>query len=47
MYTKTESYLLDEMKKLVVRYQNPAVYMEQFLTIKQEGDENVRHTCQD
>ena len=32
-----------EMKKLVVRYQNPAVYVEEFLTIKQEGEESIRH----
>ena len=28
LYQKTEADLLDEMKKLVVRYQNPAVYVE-------------------
>ena len=30
------------MNNLVVRYQNPAVYVEEFLSMKQEGDENVR-----
>merc|ERR1711888_16076 len=31
------------MKKLLVTYQNPAVYVEEFLTTKQEGGESVRH----
>ena len=43
LYSKTEADLLAEMKKLVVRYQNPAVYVEEFLTIKQEGEESIRH----
>ena len=30
LYSKTEKELLAEMKKLVVRYQNPAVYVEEF-----------------
>ena len=34
---------MGEMKKLVVKYQNPAVYVEEFLTTKQEGGESVRH----
>ena len=34
---------MDGMKKLVVKYQNPAVYMEEFLTMKQEGDKSIRH----
>ena len=43
LYSKTEVDLLGEMKKLVVKYQNPAVYVEEFLTTKQEGGESVRH----
>ena len=43
LYDKTKADLLDEMKKLMVRYQNPAVYVEEFLTMKQEGDKNIRH----
>ena len=43
LYDKKEVDLLDEMKKLVVRFQNPAVYVEEFLTMKQEVDENTRH----
>ena len=31
------------MKKPVVRYQNPAVYVEDVLLINEEGDENIRH----
>ena len=34
LYNKTEVELLGEMKKLVVKYQNPAVYVEEFLTTK-------------
>ena len=33
LYQKTEADLLDEMKKLMVRYQNPAVYVEELLSI--------------
>ena len=43
LYSKTEKELLAEMKKRVVRYQNPAVYVEEFLRIKQEGEESIRH----
>merc|ERR1712055_341122 len=35
--------LLNEMKKIVVKHQNPAVYVEEFLTTKQEAGEGVRH----
>ena len=43
LYEKTEVDLLEKMKNLLVRYQNPAVYVEEFLTMKQEGDENIIH----
>ena len=42
LYNKTEVELLGEMKKLVVKYQNPAVYVEEFLTLKQ-GKESLKH----
>ena len=42
-YNETEGVLLLEMKKLVVKFQNPAVYVEEFLTTKQEVGESVRH----
>ena len=43
LYNEDEVVLLREMKKLVVKFQNPAVYVEEFLTTKQEGGESVRH----
>merc|ERR1711895_254984 len=43
LYKETEGVLLHEMKKLVVKFQNPAVYVEEFLTTKQEVGESVRH----
>ena len=43
LYNEAEVVLLREMKQLVVKFQNPAVYVEEFLTIKQEGGESVRH----
>ena len=38
LYQKSEAHLFDEMKKLVVRYrtQDPTVYVEEFLSMKQE-----------
>ena len=43
LYNEAEVVLLREMKKLVVKYQNPAVNVEEFLTTKQEGGKSVRH----
>ena len=40
---RRQTYLIEEMKKLVVKYQNPAVYEEEFLNLKQEDGEGVRH----
>ena len=34
LYKETEGVLLHEMKNLVVKFQNPAVYVEEFLTTK-------------
>ena len=42
-YEETEAVLLVEIKNLVVKFQNPAVYVEEFLTTKQEVGESVRH----
>ena len=42
-YDEAEVVLLREMKQLVVKFQNPAVYVEEFMTIKQEAGEGVRH----
>merc|ERR1712105_340201 len=43
LYNEAEVVLLCELKKLVVKFQNPAVHVEEFLTTKQEGGESVRH----
>ena len=43
LYNESEMVLLNEMKKIVVKHQNPAVYVEEFLTTKQEAGEGVRH----
>ena len=32
------------MKELVVQYQNPAVYVQEFLAMSQQPDEGVRHS---
>ena len=42
-YDEAETVLLHEMKQLVVKFQNPAVYVEEFMTIKQEVGESVRN----
>ena len=43
LYNETEVVLLNEMKRIVVKFQNPAIYVEEFLTTKQEAGEGVRH----
>ena len=43
LYDEAEAVLLREMKQLVVKFQNPAVYIEEFMTTKQEAGEGVRH----
>ena len=42
-FTLTEAQLLDHMKNVAVRYQNPAVFVQQFLSLSQQQDEGVRH----
>ena len=38
-----EKVLLEHMKQLAVEYQNPAVYVQEFLDISQQPDEGIRH----
>ena len=38
IYSKSERELLAKMKKLMVKYQNPAIYVEEFLSTRQEGE---------
>ena len=42
-FDKTEDQLLALMKQLAVRYQNPAVHVQEFLSLSQSQDEGVRH----
>ena len=42
-FEKTEAELLALMKQLAVRYQNPAVHVQDFLSLTQSQDEGVRH----
>ena len=42
-FAKTEAQLLELMKQLAVRYQNPAVHVQEFLGLIQHQDEGVRH----
>ena len=44
-YTKSEAHLLEEIKKLVVKHQNPAVHVKDFLSTRQEGEEGEDTTC--
>ena len=39
----SETNLLKLMKQLAVRYQNPAVHVQEFLSLSQHQDEPVRH----
>ena len=39
----TESQLINTIKNLAVRYQNPAVHVQEFLGLNQQPDEGVRH----
>ena len=41
-FEKTEVELLALMKQLAVRYQNPAVHVQEFLSLSQSQDEGVR-----
>ena len=42
-FTLSESQLLEQMKGLAVRYQNPAVHVQEFLCMSQQCDEGIRH----
>ena len=42
-FAKTEPQLLALIKQLAVRYQNPAVHVQEFLGLVQHQDEGVRH----
>ena len=42
-FTMQEKDLLAKMKTLAVRYQNPAVHVQEFLQVVQQQDEGVRH----
>ena len=39
----SEAQLLEQMKGLAVRYQNPTVHVQDFLCMSQQCDEGVRH----
>ena len=39
----SEVQLLGHMKDIAVRFQNPAVFVQQFLSLSQQQDEGVRH----
>ena len=42
-FLRRQTYLIEERKKLVVKYQASAVYLEELLNLKQEDGESVRH----
>ena len=42
-FSLNETDMLEKMKELSVQFQNPAVYVQNFLNVSQEQDENVRH----
>ena len=42
-FTLTESQMLSTMKQLAVKFQNPAVNVQEFLGMFQQGDEGVRY----
>ena len=42
-FTLSETQLLEQMKGLAVRYQNPAVHVQEFLCMSQQCDKGVRH----
>ena len=42
-FTLSEIQMLGQMKNLAVRYQNPAVHVQEFLGMSQQPDEGVRH----
>ena len=42
-FKTAEAVLLKRMEQLAVEFQNPAVYVQEFLDIKQTPDEGIRH----
>ena len=42
-FNTEEAVLLKHMEQLAVEFQNPAVYVQEFLDIKQTPDEGIRH----
>ena len=42
-FTFTEARMLDVIKQLAVKFQNPAVNVQEFLCMSQQVDEGVRH----
>ena len=42
-FETNEVELLKHMEQLAVEFQNPAVYMQEFLDIKQTPDEGIRY----
>ena len=40
-FTLSESKLLEQMKGLAVMYQNPAVQVQEFLSMSQQCDEGI------
>ena len=42
-FTLTEVQMLETMKQLAVKFQNPAVNVQEFLGMHQQGDEGVQH----
>ena len=42
-HTLSEAQLVEHMKALTVRYQNPAVHVHEFLGLSQQADERVRN----
>ena len=42
-FTLDEAKLMENIKKLAVRHQNPAVHVQEFLGLVQQPDEGVRH----
>ena len=42
-FTLTEAQLVEHMKAIAIRYQNPAVHVQVFLGLFQQIDKGVRH----
>ena len=42
-FDQSETQLLESMKQLAVRHQNPAVHVQEFLGLSQQPDKSIRH----